>query len=73
MSSLIKILTKVLNFDRGHFSDLPLDKEIDVGEDDEGRSQRRPGVILNNQVVTLKLPVRLAVRLHFSESVAVWI
>lgn len=62
----------MLNLDGGHFTDLPLDEEIDVGEDDERRSQGRPGMILDNQAVTLKLPVELTVGLDFCERVAVW-
>lgn len=41
-------------------------------EDDKGRSQRGAGVVLDNQVVALELPVDVTVSLHFSEGVAVW-
>lgn len=42
-----------------------------MGEDDERRCKRRTGVVQNNQVVALKLPVDVAVRLDFRKSVAV--
>lgn len=61
----------MVDLDRGHFADDPLDKEVNVREDDERRSQRRTGVVLDNQVVALKLPVDVAVCLHFREGVAV--
>lgn len=64
------ILTKVVDFDWGHFADVPLDEKIYVRQDDEGRSQRRPGVVLHDQIVTLELPVDVAVGLHFREGVA---
>lgn len=67
-----QILTKVVDLDRGHLADVPLDKEIDVGEDDERRSQGRTGVVLNDQVVALELPVDVAVSLHLREGVAGW-
>ena len=59
------------HFDRGHPADVPLDEEVQMGEDDEGRSQARPRVVLNNQVVPLEFPVDVAVLLNFVESVAV--
>ncbi len=62
----------MVDLDRGHLADDPLDKEIDVREDDERRSQGRTRVVLNNQVVALELPVDVAVRLHFREGVAGW-
>ena len=59
------------NFDRGHLADVPLDEEVQMGEDDEGRSQAGPRVVLNNQVVPLEFPVDVAVLLNFVEGVAV--
>lgn len=59
-----------MDFDWGHFADVPLDEKIYVRQDDEGRSQRRPGVVLHDQIVTLELPVDVAVGLHFREGVA---
>lgn len=64
-----KVLTKVVDLDRRHFPDGPLDEQIYVREDDERRSQGRTGVVLNNQVIALELPVDVAVGLHFSEGV----
>lgn len=60
------------NLERGHLADSPLDKDVDVREDDERRSQGGKGVVLNNQVVALELPVDVAVSLHFIEGVAGW-
>lgn len=62
----------MVDFDGRHLADYPLDKEIDVREDDERRSQGRTGVVLNNQVVALELPVDVTVTLHFREGVAGW-
>ncbi len=59
-----------MDLDRRHSADVPLDKKIDVREDDERRSQGRTGVVLNNKVVALELPVDVAVGLHFRKSVA---
>lgn len=64
-----QVLTKVVDLDRRHFTDGPLDEQIDVREDDEWRSQGRTGVVLNDQVVALELPVDVAVGLHFREGV----
>lgn len=63
-------LTKVVDLDGGNFADVPLDEKINVGQDDERRSQRRPGVVLHDQVVALELPVDVAVGLHLREGVA---
>lgn len=41
-----------------------------MGQDDERRSQRRPGVVLHDQIVALELPVDVAVGLHLREGVA---
>lgn len=60
----------MVDLDRGHLADVPLDKQIDVREDDERRSKGRTRVVLNNQVVALELPVDVAVHLHFREGVA---
>lgn len=62
----------MVDLERGHLADVPLDNEIDVREDDERRSQGRTGVVLNNQVVALELPVDVTVSLHYSEGMAVW-
>lgn len=61
-----------MDLDRRHLADVPLDEEIDVREDDERRSQGRTGVVLNNEVVALELPVDVAVSLDFGEGVAGW-
>ena len=68
----IVALTKMVDLDGGHLADRPLDKQIDVRDDDEGRRQRGTGVVLNNQVVALEFPVDVAVRLHHREGVAEW-
>ena len=60
-----------MHLDRGHPADVPLDEEVEVGEDDEGWSQGGPGVILHDQLVALELPVHVAVLLHLVEGVAV--
>lgn len=62
----------MVDLDRRHLADDPLDKEIDVREDDERRSQGRTGVVLNNKVVALELPVDVAVGLDFREGMAGW-
>lgn len=62
--------TKVVDLDGWHISDVPLDKEINVRKNDERRSKGRPRVVLNDQVVALKLPVDVAVCLNLRESVA---
>lgn len=49
---------------------MPLDENVDVGENDEGWSQAGPGVVLHNQVVALKLPVSVTLPLHLGEGVA---
>ena len=61
----------MVDLDRRHFADGPLNEEVNVREDDERRSQGRPGVVLNNQVVALELPVDVTVCLHFIKGVAV--
>lgn len=61
----------MVHFDRGYPADVPLDEEVDVGEDDEGRGQGGPGVVLHNQVVALELPIHITVLLHLGEGVAV--
>lgn len=40
-----------------------------MGEDNKRRSQRRTGVVLNNQVVALELPINVAVCLDLREGV----
>ena len=60
----------MVDLDGGHLADVPLDKEIDVREDDERRCQGGARVVLNDQVVALELPVDVAVSLHFREGVA---
>lgn len=34
-------LTKLVHLLRGHLADVPLDEEVDVGDDDEGWSEAR--------------------------------
>lgn len=64
-------LTEVLHLDGGHPADVPLDEEVQVGEDDEGRGQAGPRVVLHYQIVPLELPVSVTVLLYFVEGVAV--
>lgn len=49
---------------------MSLDENMDVGEDDEGRCQAGPGVVLRNQVVALKLPVGITLSLYLGEGIA---
>ena len=49
----------------GDLPDLSLDKEVQVREEDEGRSERGSGVVLHDQVVTLELPVGVVAFLDF--------
>lgn len=42
----------------------------EVADDDEGRGQRRPAVVLHDQVVPLELPEDVRVALHDLEGVA---
>ena len=60
----------MVDFDGGHFADVPLDDEVDVREDDERRRQGRSRVVLDNKVVSLELPVDVTVCLHFRKCVA---
>lgn len=62
-------LTEVVDLDRGDLADVPLDEEVEVREDDEGRRQRGPRVVLDDEVVALELPVNVAVGLHLGEGV----
>lgn len=66
----VLILTKMVDLDGGNFADVSLDKKIYVRKDNKRRGQRRTGMVLNDQVVTLKLPVDVTVCLHFREGVA---
>lgn len=59
----------MVDFDRGNLADVSLDEKIYVGEDNKRRSQRRTGVVLNNQVVSLELPINVAVCLDLREGV----
>lgn len=61
-----------MDLDRRHLADDPLYKEIDVREDDERRSQGRTGVVLNNEVEALELPVDVTVCLDLREGMAGW-
>lgn len=63
-------LTKVLALDRRNAADVSLDEKVEVWDDDEGRCQAGPGVVLNDQVVPLELPIRVTVLLDFREGVA---
>lgn len=65
----IRILTKMVDFDGGNLADVSLYEKIYVGEDNKRRSQRRTGVVLNNQVVALELPINVAVCLDLREGV----
>lgn len=42
----------------------------EVADDDEGRGQRRPAVVLHDEVVALELPEDVRVALHHLEGVA---
>lgn len=66
----VQILTKMVDLDGGNLADGSLDEKIYVGEDNKRRSQRRTGMVLNNQVVALELPVNVTVCLHLREGVA---
>lgn len=59
----------MVDFDGGNLADVSLYEKIYVGEDNKRRSQRRTGVVLNNQVVALELPINVAVRLDLREGV----
>lgn len=59
----------MVDLDGGNLADDSLDEKIYVGEDDKRRSQRRTGVVLNNQVVALELPINVAVCLDLREGV----
>ena len=41
-------------------------------EDDERRSHSRTGLVLNDELVMLELPVEVALLLHLVECVAAW-
>lgn len=59
----------MVDLDGWNLADVSLDKKIDVREDNKRRSQGRTGMVLNDQVVALELPVDVAVRLHLREGV----
>lgn len=65
----LQILTKMVDLDGGNLADVSLDEKIYVGEDNKRRSQRRTGMVLNNQVVALELPINVTVYLHLREGV----
>lgn len=65
----IQILTKMMDLDGGNLADVSLDEKIYVGEDNKWRSQRRTGMVLNNQVVALELPINVTVCLHLRKGV----
>lgn len=48
----------------------PLDQQLQVAEEDEGRRRGRPAVVLLDQVVALELPDLVRVLLHLLERVA---
>lgn len=54
---------------RGHFADVPLDEEVEVGDEDEGWSKARPRMIPHDYIVALELPVCVTPFLHLGESV----
>lgn len=64
-------LTKVFVLDWGDVTDVSFDQKVEVWDDDEGRGQAGPWVVLHYQIVTLKLPVGVTALLYFGESVAV--
>lgn len=68
--SSAEIQTEVVDLDGGHLPDVPLDKKVYVREDNERGSQWRSGVVLNNEVITLELPVDITISLHLREGVA---
>ena len=49
---------------------VPLDEEVQVGEDDEGQRQAWSGMILHYQDVSLELPVHITVFLDLTKRVA---
>lgn len=59
----------MVDLDGGNLADDSLDEKIYVGEDNERRSKRRTGMVLNNQVVALELPIDVTVCLHSREGV----
>lgn len=66
---LMSTLTKMVHLLRGHLADVPLDEEVDVGDDDEGWSKARSGMIPYNYIVALELPVGVTPILHLVEGV----
>lgn len=61
--------TKLVHLLRWHLTDVPLDEDVDVGEDNEGWSEARPRMIPHDHFVALELPVRVTPFLHFVEGV----
>lgn len=64
-------LTQVRPLLLGPLPEQPLEQQAQVAEDDEGRRQGGPLVVLHDEVVALKLPERVRVALHHLERVAV--
>lgn len=54
----------------GNLKDHPLDEELQVAEEDEGRRSRRAAMVFLDQVVPLELPDLVRVLLHLLERVA---
>lgn len=54
----------------GDLQDDPLDEELQVAEEDEGRRGRRPALVLLDEAVALELPDLVRVLLHLLERVA---
>lgn len=70
------ILTEVLeDWGGGQVSPMtpaqPLEEETQVRDDDEGWGQGRPRMEFPDEAVALRLPVEVAVAMHFVEGVAV--
>lgn len=66
------MLTKLVHLLRWHLAEVPLDEEVDVGDDDEGWSEARAGMIPHDHVEALELPVYVTPFLHFGEGVTRW-
>lgn len=65
----LNTLTKLVHLLRGHLTDVPLDEEVEVRDDDEGWSEAWSRMIPHNYVVALELPVCVTPILHLVEGV----
>lgn len=61
----------MLDLRRRNSLDDPLEEDMQVRENDEGRGEAGPGVIFHDQVIALKLPVHITVLLNLIECVTV--